>query len=74
MDVVSPAHARGTDRLIQQIQAKTLDGLLWIETPAGKPPEATYISKSAGDFMTSARLKDALDHGIVDEAADRQRA
>jgi ABC-2 type transport system permease protein len=35
--------------------------------PAGAAPSATYISQSSGDFMTAARLKDALNDGLVGE-------
>jgi hypothetical protein len=35
--------------------------------PDGGVPSGTYISRSSGDFMTSARLKDAMGDGLVDE-------
>ncbi len=67
VEVISPLPPEERMDLIHQIQARTLDGLLDIETPPGKPPEATYISKAAGDFMTGSRLSDALQNGIVEE-------
>ncbi len=67
VDVVSSLTPEKRAALIREIQARSLDGLLWIETPPGKPPAATYISKSAGEFMTSARLNDALNNGLVEE-------
>jgi hypothetical protein len=36
----------------EQVRTKAIDGLLWIDTPAGGVPSATYISQSAGDFMS----------------------
>ncbi|HUB52968.1 MAG TPA: ABC transporter permease, partial [Terracidiphilus sp.] len=65
--VISPLTPEERTDLIHQIQTRTLDGLLDIETLPGKPVEATYLSKAAGDFMTGLRLSDALDNGIVEE-------
>ncbi len=31
-----------------RFSTKAIDGLLWIDTPAGAAPSATYISQSAG--------------------------
>lgn len=53
--------------LIEQVRTTAIDGFLWIETPAGGVVDATYVSQSAGDFMTTARLKDALDNSLVSE-------
>jgi len=41
--------------------------VLSITTPTTGLPIATYTSQSAGDFMTTGRLKDHLDHAIVNE-------
>lgn len=67
IEMVSPLTPEERTDLIQQIQARKLDGLLWIETPPGEPPTATYLSKSTGDFITGSRLEDALDNGIVED-------
>jgi ABC-2 type transport system permease protein len=67
VDVVAPASQEDRARLIEQVRTKAIDGLLWIDTPAGTVPSATYISQSAGDFMSTARLKDALDNSLVSE-------
>jgi len=67
VDVVAPATPGDRARLIEQVRAKVIDGLLWIDTSGGGVPSATYISQSAGDFMSTARLKDALDNSLVSE-------
>jgi ABC-2 type transport system permease protein len=65
VDVVAPATAEDRAVLTQKVRAKTIDGLLWIDAANGGVPTAQYISQSAGDFMSSARLKDALDNSLV---------
>jgi ABC-2 type transport system permease protein len=66
IDVVAPATQADHDALVEKVESKEIDGLLWIDAPTtGNVPSVTYISRSAGDFMTSAHLKDALDNGLV---------
>jgi ABC-2 type transport system permease protein len=67
VDVVAPAKPEDRAALVDQVKAKTIDGVLWIETPAGGLPTATYFSQASGDFITTASLKDALNNGLVDE-------
>ena len=62
-----PANAADHDRLVDQVRAKSIDGLLWVETPAGALPTATYYSPSSGDFITAGRVKDAMNNGLLDE-------
>jgi ABC-2 type transport system permease protein len=67
VDVVAPATQDDRARLTEEVRTKSIDGLLWIDAPAGGVPTATYTSTSAGDFMTTARLKDSLDNSLVAE-------
>jgi ABC-2 type transport system permease protein len=67
VDVISPATAEDRAALTEKVRSKSIDGLLWIDAPVGEIPKATYISQSAGDFMSTARLKDALDNSLVSE-------
>jgi ABC-2 type transport system permease protein len=67
VDVIAPPTEQDRARLIAEIKAKTLDGLLWIDTPADALPKATYFSQAAGDFITTSSLKDALNNGLLDE-------
>ncbi len=65
IDVVAPADANARADLIRQIHAESIDGLLFIDAKPGALPTATYTSRSAGDFQTNARLRSALNDGIV---------
>jgi ABC-2 type transport system permease protein len=67
VDVISPATAEDRARLTEQVRIKALDGFLWVETPTGALPTATYFSASAGDVMGTTRLKHALDDSLVSE-------
>jgi len=67
VDVVAPAKPEDRTLLTDKVKTRQIDGLLWIETPAGGVPTATYYSQSAGDFMSTAHLKDALDNSLVSE-------
>ena len=67
VDVISPAtgcrprHARQRSTRPRQI-----DGFLWVETPSGQAPTATYTSQSSGDFITGGRLHEAVNHAMLD--------
>lgn len=67
VDVVSPVTPARHAELIRALQVGNLDGVLWIETTPGELPKASYTSKSAGDFLVSSRLKNALDEGYIEE-------
>jgi ABC-2 type transport system permease protein len=67
IDVVAPATPQDRASLIEQVRTKAIDGLLTIETPTGGAPTATYTSRSSGNFMTSARIKDAMNDGLVSQ-------
>jgi len=42
VDVVAPARPEDRAALVGQVRTRAIDGLLWIETPAGGLPTATY--------------------------------
>lgn len=66
VDIYAPATAEKRAELIKEVAAQKLDGVLWVDTPAGKPPTATYSSPSSGDFIANARMKAALTHAMLD--------
>jgi ABC-2 type transport system permease protein len=66
VDVISPATSADHDALVDEVKAKKIDGFLWIDTPQGQAPTATYTSQSSGDFITGARMKDAVNHALLD--------
>jgi ABC-2 type transport system permease protein len=67
VDVVAPARLEDRAALTEKVRTKAIDGLLWIDAANGGVPSATYISQSAGDFMSTTRLKDALDNSLVSD-------
>lgn len=66
VDVVAPATQAQRDALVNEVARQQLDGVLWVDTPKGKPATATYSSPSSGDFITAARLNSALNHAMID--------
>lgn len=66
VDVVAPATPADRAALVDKVQSKAMDGLLWIDT-AGGTPKATYTSQSSGDIVISSRLASALNHALAIE-------
>jgi ABC-2 type transport system permease protein len=66
VDVISPGTSADRDALIDRVRSKQIDGFLWVDTPQGQLPTATYTSQSSGDFMTGGRLHDAVNHALLD--------
>lgn len=67
VDVVTPLTPERRTELIRLIQSRALDGVLWIESSGSGLPTAEYTSKSAGDFMTTSHLSEALNSSIEKE-------
>jgi ABC-2 type transport system permease protein len=66
VDVVAPANPAQRATLVSQVAKQKLDGVLWVDTPPGQPPTAAYTSQSSGDFITTARMKSAVTHAMLD--------
>ena len=66
VDVIAPATPADRATLTEEVKNKTLDGLLWVDTPQGQIPTATYTSQSSGDLITGGRLHDAVNHALLD--------
>ena len=66
VDVVAPATAADRADLLQKVQTKAVDGMLWIENVGGTM-KATYTSQSSGDIVISSRLAGALNHALTME-------
>ncbi|MGA7339172.1 MAG: ABC transporter permease, partial [Terracidiphilus sp.] len=67
VEIVIPSGPDTRSELTGRVKSKAIDGFLWIDNATGALPSATYTAQTAGDFMTTARLKDALDNGLVEE-------
>jgi ABC-2 type transport system permease protein len=66
VDVVAPASSADRDKLVNEVRTKQIEGFLWVETPSGQRPTASYTSQSSGDFVTGGRLHEAVNHAILD--------
>jgi ABC-2 type transport system permease protein len=67
VDVVPSPDISTRASLLGELQNKTIDGILSLEAQPEGVPTATYTSLSSGDFMTGARLRRALNDGLVDD-------
>ena len=67
VDVVAPSTPQERAALIRAVRAKTIDGVLTISTSDSGVPIVNYFSLASGDFLTTSRLKDAVNSGLVDE-------
>ena len=67
VDVITTLDPTTKSNLMNELQNKSVDGILSIETQTAGVPTATYTSLAAGDFMTGARLGRALNDGLVGE-------
>jgi ABC-2 type transport system permease protein len=67
VEIAAPEGPQTREQLIGRVANQSIDGFLWIDSNGGALPTASYTAQSAGDFMTTARLKEALDNGVVEE-------
>jgi ABC-2 type transport system permease protein len=65
VDVIAPATPEQRAALVNMVRTKALDGLLWVDTPAGAAPTAPTPRSLPGDFITNERLKSALNHALA---------
>ena len=66
VDIVDPSAPGESVAITQLVRTKAVSGALIITPHQGSLPTAAYYSNSSGDFITGARLTDALDNAIVD--------
>ena len=65
VDIVSPASESQLQSLQHMVQAKELDGYLYVAASPGAELSATYTSRSSGDFITTGRMRRALNRAFV---------
>jgi ABC-2 type transport system permease protein len=66
VDVVAPATEADHERLLAQVDQKQIDGFLWL-TIDGGTANATFESRSSGDFATEGRLQSAVNRALVEQ-------
>jgi ABC-2 type transport system permease protein len=67
VDVTAPATAAQREELQQQVRAKTLDGVLAIDSSDLNKITATITSLSVADVSVYGGLQNALNRGVVNE-------
>lgn len=70
VDIDAPATEQGRAELSQLVRTKAIDGYLWIQAQNDDSRNddsfsATYVSGSAGDSVTSAKLESALNDALL---------
>jgi ABC-2 type transport system permease protein len=66
VDVIAPATESDRQNLRGEVDRKEIDGFLWLtQATDGSKPTATFVARSSGDFATTGRLSDAVDHAIL---------
>ena len=66
VDVVAPATEADHQRLLAEVDQKQIDGFLWL-TIDGGTANATFESRSSGDFATEGRLQGAVNRALVEQ-------
>jgi ABC-2 type transport system permease protein len=67
-EIVAPASEAQRAELNQRVENKALDGYLWLEQkPGAAAPEATFISRSAGDLFSLGGIESAVNRGLERE-------
>jgi ABC-2 type transport system permease protein len=68
VDVVAPASEADREKLRGELDRKEIDGFLWLTADSGgSTATATFVARSSGDFTTTARLSDAVDHTVLQQ-------
>jgi ABC-2 type transport system permease protein len=66
VDVVAPATEADHQRLLAEVDQKQIDGFLWLAIDGGTA-NATFESRSSGDFATEGRLQSAVNRALVEQ-------
>src|ERR1039458_6076218 len=72
VDVVTPASPDNRAALLQQLHAKSIDGILSIESSSSAAITATYTSLASVGFANIGAMQDQLNRGIVNQRLDRK--
>ena len=66
VDVVAPATEADHQKLLAEVDQKQIDGFLWL-TIDGGTANATFESRSSGDFATEGHLQSAVNRALVEQ-------
>jgi ABC-2 type transport system permease protein len=65
LDVVAPFTEQDHDKLMTQVENKTVDGLLTIENSASNAPKVSMASESSLELEDTSSLRTAVNYGLV---------
>jgi ABC-2 type transport system permease protein len=64
--VIAPVTQAQSDEQIARVDAKELDGYLWLNQPEGSAaPEVTYTTRSSADMFATSRIQDAVSNSVM---------
>lgn len=64
-EVVTPASEAARSELNQRVESRALEGYLWLEQkPGAVTPEASYVSRSAGNLFSLGSIESAVNRGM----------
>ncbi|HTV04957.1 MAG TPA: ABC transporter permease [Acidobacteriaceae bacterium] len=66
VSVLAPVMEADRAKLHAEMDAKAIDGFLWVSTGPDGKDDVTYVSRSAGDLTTDSRLDDDVNHALVE--------
>lgn len=67
VDIISPATTADRQRLHEEMDRKQIDGFVWVDSLVEGKEQATYVSRSAGDLTTEARLDHVINQALMDQ-------
>ena len=73
VEVISPPNENTRQHLIEAVDAKDINGFLWIDTTKSDP-SVTYYSTSSADVLTKGRLSGALRRALMSQSLVRHGA
>jgi ABC-2 type transport system permease protein len=67
-DLLAPATESDRAALTKRVDAKEIDGYLWLQTQPGKAlPDADYVSRGSADLFTASSLESAVNRAVMRE-------
>lgn len=72
VDVLAPATETDRQKLHAEMDQKEIDGFVWLVASSDGKEQATYVSRSAGDFTTDDRVEKAVNHALVEHRLVKQ--
>jgi ABC-2 type transport system permease protein len=72
VSMLAPVTEADRAKLHAAMDAKQIDGFIWVETGADGKDAVTYVSRSAGDLKTDDKLDNDVNHALVERRLVKQ--